>query len=214
MMVRKTKCLKVWLVLLVFSLGSFIPCRAADDPPAVQNEQEQKAFAEKLAVQIDKRQLSTKECEKSGQVPRVGRDTKGREYNNHVEYDGCTYSLEFRNSSDMDLSNLMVECHFYCEMTESWRAKKRESNTAQKHLDYSFKIQNLPAKDEYSTETGPFVLASYSLPSGYYYNKGEAEVVEFRPQGLWVRVFRTGADGSKTHIDFCEPPSLSSKVKW
>lgn len=210
---RKTEHLKIYFILWASCFGVFIPCRAADGPPAVQGELAQKAF-EKLNLQIGEKKLSTKECEKIGQVPPVGRDTKGREYNNHVEYDGCTYSLEFRNSSDMDFRNLTVECRLYYKVAESWRAKKRESNTAQKHLDYSFKIQNLPAKDEYSAETGPFVLASYSLPSGYYYNKGEAEVVESSPQGLWVRVFRTGADGSKTHIDFFEPPSLSSKVTW
>lgn len=206
MVIRKIKWLKAGLALLVFSLGSFIPCRAADSLPAVQNEPAQKAF-EKLDLQITRKKLSSKECEKLGGV-------KGRKEDTTYELDGCIYSLEFRNGGDVELQNLTVECRFCYEVKESWRARKRESQTSQKQLNHSFKISSLSSKAEYNTETTPFVLQSYNLPSGYYYVGAEAEIVESRPQGLWVRVFRTGADGSKMHIDFCEPPSLSSKVKW
>jgi hypothetical protein len=204
---KKSKYLGLCFMLLAFCSGGFIPCRAADGLPAEQNELAQKAFAEKLDLQIGKKKLSSKECAKLGAV-------KGKKEDTTINYDGSIYTLEFRNGGDADLQNLTVECRFYYEVTESWRAKKRESSTAQKHLDYSFKISELQSKAEYSAETTPFIVESYSLPSGYYYHNGGAEVVESRPQGLWVRVFRAAADGSKTHVDFCEPPILSSNVTW
>jgi hypothetical protein len=213
MMVRKIKHLKVWFALLVFFPGFFIPCRAADSLPVIQSEQAQKAF-KKLDLQIEKKKLSSKECEKLGRVPQVGQDTGGREFNNHVEYDGCTYSLKFRNGSDTDLQDITVEYRFYYEVTESWRARKRESNTVQKYLDYSFKIPRLASQARYSVETPPFVLESYNLPSGYSYNNAAAEVVECDPKGLWVRLSQKTVDGSRAYIDFCEPSSLSSKITW
>jgi len=206
-MFGKAKHLKIFFMLVASCSGSFVPCRAADGLPAEQSELVHKAFTKKLDLQIEKKRLSSKECEKLGAA-------KGKKGDTTIDYDGSVYSLAFRNGGDADLQNLTVECRFYYEVTESWRAKKRESNTVQKHLDYSFKVPKLQSRAEYNTETTPFILESYSLPSGYYYYQGGAEVVESRPQGLWVRVFRIGADGSKTHVDFCEPPSLLSKVTW
>jgi hypothetical protein len=167
----------------------------------------QEIFAEKLSLTMEKTKLSSKECQNLGFKEK---EEKGTDY----EYDGCTYSLELRNNSNVDLQNLIVECRFYYEVTESWRAKKRENTVTIKHMDKSVKIEKLQAQSEHSAEAGPFVLGSRSIPSGYYYDSGGAEVVESKPKGFWVKVFWTTPGGEKLTADFCEPSSLALKNSW
>lgn len=195
-------------ILVLLFLSAFCLCGTGAGVPdqdgrtAVQPE-----FAEKLDVQISKTKLSSKECAKLGSV-------KGEKNKTDFQYDGCIYSLEFRNGGDLNLRNLTVECRYYYEITESWRANKRQNQTVEKHFAHSFKIPELLSKAGYTAETAPFILESYSLPSGYYYNNGGAEVVESRPKGLWVRVSGTAPDGKKAYADFCDPPALASRVTW
>lgn len=206
-----------------------------DAPPTIQNEPvpkalekldlqrnelTQKAF-EKLDLQIEEKKLSKKECEKISGAPKTGSVFGGKEINIYNDYNGRIYSLEFINRGGVDIKNLKVECRFYYVTTKSWRVyggfstaskTKIKDQKFEGHFDYSFNIPVLSPEAGYTTETAPFVLVSSHPPSGYYRMSGGAEVVESRPRGLWVRVFRTAADGSKTHIDFCDPPNLSSKV--
>ena len=184
-------------VFLLCSAGS--PDSAGKPDPA--------GFAGDLELQISKTKLSSRECAKLGSA-------KGEKGNTDFEYDGCVYRLEFSNGGDLELRNLTVECRYYYEMTESWRANKRESKTVQKHISHSFKIAEIPSESGYTAETAPFILESYSLPSGYYYSGGGAEVVESRPKGLWVRVSGTAPDGRKAYVDFQDPPALASRVTW
>jgi hypothetical protein len=177
-----------------------------DSYQVIWNEASHEAF-ERLTVRISERKLSRDECERAGKI-------SGEVGSTDYDYDGFVYSLELRNRGDMELADLGVECRFYYEKNEEWRALNPRKNKTQLHKTHLFKIKELLPDGEYETETPPFVLESYDLPSGYYYIGGKAEVVDSRPQGLWVRVTRTTADGCKTYCDFSDPPSLSSKVSW
>lgn len=199
--------MSVKTVLAVILSSVSLLCSTDAGTPDSADKPASAGFAENLDLQISKTKLSSKECAKFGGI-------KGEKGNTDFEYDGCVYSLEFRNGGDMELRNLTVDCRYYYEMTESWRANKRESKTVQKHISHSFKITSLSSAAGYTAETVPFILESYSLPSGYYYNNGGAEVVESRPKGLWVRVSGTAPDGKKAHVDFCDPPALASRVTW
>ena len=180
-----------------------------------QNDSTQKAF-EKVDLQITEKKLSKKECEASSDAPKTGTvlfdiGNGGKDINIYNDYNGRTYSLKFINRGSEDIKKLNVQCRFYYKTTKSWRVKVAKEKIIEEHFDYAFSIPKLSPEAEYTAVTIPFVLVSSYPPSGYYRTNGDAEVVDSRPRGLWVRIFLPTAG---TYIDFCEPPDLSSKVTW
>lgn len=190
-------------ICLIFLLFAFTVFAFGFDPP---ESGEEVAF-KKLSLKIGKEKLKSKDCETLGFANEEHGDTE-------YDYAGYVYELEFRNNEQAGLNDLKVECRFFYTVENSWRTtRKRDSEIEHKHESCILQI-GLDAASKYKANTKPFVLQSRSLPSGYYYNNGEAEVVEAKEDGLWVRISCTLPDGKKLERYFCEPASLSTRISW
>lgn len=171
---------------------------------------------QKLALRIKEERLNGKDCEKLGFVDQTGGKitvTGGTQMSFDNEYEGRQYQLELRNKEQADLTEMKIECRFFYVEESSWRTGSRKSKEEIKHIDSSFPY-SVGAGARAKVKTDPFVMNSYAAPSGVYFSNGDAEVVESKPDGLWVRITYKTPDGEELQRDFCEPESLSSRVSW
>lgn len=201
---------KQYVFTLFFVLSMAIGLTFASDS---QESPEEAAF-NKLAMKIKSQKLSSKELEKLG----FGDE---KEDETEIVYEGKVYNLELRSNAEVELSNLQIECRFFYTEERQWfggnvsrdKALQRRDESEQKHIAYSLSLTMGPRSKE-KMKTDPFVVRSHSHPSHFYYKDGSPDVVEAKPDGLWVKVTYKTPAGETLTRDFCEPKSLSSRVEW
>ena len=193
------------LVLLALSAGLQA---GADSPEAT-------AF-NKLTVRMKKNRLSARECDELQALREKERQRykdSDERHNTEYEYDVLEYDLTLQNRGDIPLNGLKIECRYFYTEERQWRTKKTRDEEKQKHITCHLNA-SLESKSRTNLKTKQFIMKSSELPSGHYYYSGQAEVVEAKPDGLWVKVRYKDTDGSMVERDFCDPKSLSSRVEW
>jgi hypothetical protein len=131
------------------------------------------------------------------------------------------YSLTLQNRGDIPLNGLKIECRYFYMENREWRvhmttrtkATEAKEEEEQKHIS-CFLAASLESGSRTNLKTEQFVMESWELPSGYYYKSGDPDLVEAKPDGLWVKVRYEDTDGSMLEKNFCDPKSLSSRVEW
>jgi len=210
MIVMKKTCRAGWVVYFAIGLIFAVPCMAQDAPTELSPRE---LFEKKLSLKIKESRLSGKEVKKLG--------FEDNEEKTDVDYDGFVYMLEFRNGAEFAFDDLKVECRLFFTEESHWRTHQMGVNSAtgskskseQKYYEDSLEM-SLKPMGRYKPETRPFVIQSWALTSGYYFDSGAADEVDSDVDGLWVRVYYTTPDGEKLQRDFCEPKSLLTRTKW
>jgi len=182
-------------------------CPAQDVSPKRSAEE---VFEKELSVRIKKQRVKGKELKKLGLVDdAVGYD---------VDYDGFTYTIDFRNGSLVSFDDLKVECRFFYSQARSGASSSMHVDTSlsdpvMKYNEEEFNFR-LKASGRYKLETRPFIIQSWVLPGGSYFTDGTPNRQECDEEGLWVRVTYTTPSGQKITRDFHDSKSLPDKVVW
>ena len=186
-----------------------------DEPPGVSAEE---AFR-KLSLRIREERLSGRDCEELGFTDKTGgkMNVSSAGYQSQMsfknEYEGRRYQLDLRNNTPADLAGMKIQCRFFYTVESTWRVRGTRSEEEIKHSDWAL-VCSVGANERTQMETEPFVMNSRAVPSGVYFSNGDAEVVEAKAEGVWVKVTYTTPDGRELQREFCEPASLSSRVSW
>ena len=150
---------------------------------------------EKLDLKIERRDFTKKELEKWDLK-------KNKNGHNSVEYDAFRYFLEFNNTGDRSLTNLVVRYCCYYKVDQFWDA---ESKTEESLKFYSGEmgLRLIAPRERVETETEPFVLVSSSLQGDENGRAvdGPNRVAE-ELVGLCVQVLHTTSDGTKLRREF------------
>jgi hypothetical protein len=199
-----------WLGFVVFfaiGLVSAVPCLAQDAPPELSDKDR---FEKELSLRIKQQRVKGKELKKRGLIDDAAVVD--------IDYDGFVYKLEFRNGSPVSFDDLKVECRFFYSEATSGASGPLDSNTNLEDPVMKYQAEEIicsvKSNGRYKTETRAFIIQSWILPGGYYFNDGTPNRQECDEEGLWVRVTYTTSNGQKLERDFCEPESLSERVTW
>jgi hypothetical protein len=195
---------------MVLALATSLQSAAAPEQPS-----EAELAFDKLSVGISSEKMTRRECDELGELYAKEKQRQEDNADSHTEYhfEGWRYELTLRNSADLPVSGLKMECRLFYTEKRMWRTRKSKKETEQKYEACSIET-SLKSNDKVTLMTEPLITAAWDLPSGYYYNNGNAETVEADPDGFWVRITYKTPEGSTRVRDFCEPKTLSSRVQW
>ena len=149
---------------------------------------------EKLDLEIEKVNFSQEELKGWN----LGKNKNGH---TSVDYNAFRYFLEFNNTGDRSLSNLVVRYRCYYKVEEFWDA---ESKTEESLKFYSGEmgLRLVAPKERIEMETEPFILRSSSGAARSGYSADQPNRVASRVVGLCVQVFHTTSDGRKLRREF------------
>jgi hypothetical protein len=199
-----------WVGLTVcfgMTLMSAAPCPAQD---AGDERSLRELFEQELSVRIKRDRVKSKELRKRGLVDESGAAD--------IDFDGFIYKLDFRNGAPVSFDHLNVECRFFYSKATSGASSPMGGNTGLRDpvVEYQSEEMSCSVKGEgrYKTKTRAFIIQSWRLPGGYYFEGGRPNRQECDGEGVWVRVTYTLPDGRTLQRDFSEPESLCSRLSW